>query len=228
MSHRILIVEGDSDLGWVLREALTTQGYVTENIEDGGKAVTQASSGGGFDLILLDADLSVEDGFAVCRQLRERGIDTPILILTGRAEAGDKVLALQLGADDYVTKPFHMCELLARIQALLRRARLSQLASLSEYQFGNIFVDFFKGRVLRDRQAVSLSLKELHLLRYLIARKGLTVTREELLREVWGYQSTNTRTVDMHVAMVRQKLEDDPQQPRYIITVRGEGYLFRG
>ncbi len=149
-------------------------------------------------------------------------------MLTARADIVDKVLALSLGADDYLTKPFDARELLARIQALLRRAQLQPPARLTEYQFGTVFVDFLSGKVLRDGQPVNVSAKELQLLRHLIARRGTTLSRGELLLEVWGYRSALTRTLDMHVATLRQKLEENPQQPRYIVTVRGGGYTFCG
>jgi len=227
MPDRILIVEDDPNLVLTLRDVLTQEGYRVESAIDGNTAVKTASDGG-FDLVLLDVVLPGQDGFAVCAELRQSGINTPILLLTARAGTLDKVLGLRLGADDYVTKPFDVRELLARIQALLRRARSEGVASLNKYEFGRISVDFLKARVARDGRPIGLSWKELHLLRYLIARRGAILSREELLSEVWGYRSTSTRTVDMHVANLRHKLEDDPEEPHYIVTVRGQGYMFRG
>ncbi|MCW5979177.1 MAG: response regulator transcription factor [Bryobacteraceae bacterium] len=226
MSHRILLVDDDATLVTVLGYALAQEGYVVENARDGETAVAPAAAGR-FDLIVLDIGLPEMNGFDVCRDLRTRGVVIPVVVLTGRYEVSDKVTALSLGADDYVTKPFDTRELLARIQALLRRSR-SHGAGTSEYQFGGILVDFLKGKVVRDGQLVNVSAKELQLLRYLVARRGAILSRRELLTEVWGYQSELTRTVDVHVSTLRQKLEENPQQPRYLLTVRGEGYMFCG
>jgi two-component system alkaline phosphatase synthesis response regulator PhoP len=180
-----------------------------------------------FDLALLDIGLPGKDGFTVCDELRRQGRHLPILLLTARTAPDDKVRGLRMGADDYVTKPFHVPELLARIQALLRRTQSHTPAILVEYRFADIFVDFYRGRATKNGRSIELTTKELVLLRYLIARRGAIVSREELLAEVWGYNSTNTRTVDVHVATLRQKLEDNPHAPRYVVTARGEGYQFQ-
>jgi len=221
--RRILIVEDDPNLAFALSDALASQGYFVETAGEGSAAIEKATACA-FDLVLLDVLLPGQDGFTVCRELRERGINTAILMLTGRVETIDKVRGLDAGADDYLTKPFDVRELLARIQALLRRTRQRPLM---RFQFGTIVVDFLEGRVFREGRRVDLASKELHLLRYLISRRGVILTREELLTEVWGYQSTNTRTLDVHVATLRQKLEIDPERPRYIVTVRHSGYMFR-
>jgi two-component system alkaline phosphatase synthesis response regulator PhoP len=232
--RRILLVDDDPGLVTVLNDALTAEGYAVATARDGESAIARAlnSSDGaterGFDLVLLDVNLPGRNGFEVCRELRRRNLGVPIVMLTAHHETSDKVLGLGLGADDYVTKPFDTRELLARIQALLRRVYLDGGAGPVEYRFGRIFVDFLAGKVLRDGQPVSVPTKELQLLHYLVARRGTTVPREELLREVWHYSSALTRTVDVHVAGLRQKIEDNPQHPRFILTVRGEGYLFRG
>jgi two-component system, OmpR family, alkaline phosphatase synthesis response regulator PhoP len=225
MSARILIVEDDANVALVLRDTLTAEGYTASHAADGRQAMALA---GGQDLILLDVGLPGKDGFAVCDELRRDGVETPILLLTARGEPEDKVRGLRMGADDYVTKPFHVPELLARIAALLRRTRRTESDIVLEYSFGDVHVDFYKGTVRKKGRPVELTGKELTLLRYLITRRATVVKREELLAEVWGYQSTQTRTVDVHVATLRQKLEDDPHLPAHVLTVRGEGYRFRG
>lgn len=226
MHPRILIVEDDPNVALVLQDALSAEGYATEHAPDGSRAM-QAALGKPFDLALLDVGLPDKDGFAVCDELRRSGKHLPILFLTARTTPDDKVRGLRMGADDYVTKPFHVPELLARIQALLRRTQLHPPTVLIDHRFGHVFVDFYRGRATKSGSPIDLTTKELILLRYLIARRGSTVSREELLSEVWGYQSTNTRTVDVHIATLRQKLEDDPHNPRYVLTARGEGYLFQ-
>jgi DNA-binding response OmpR family regulator len=225
MQQRILIVEDDPNIALVLHDALAAEGYTTEHAADGRHALQSALSRV-FDLTLLDVGLPDKDGFSVCDELRRQGLHMPILMLTARDASGDKVRGLRMGADDYVTKPFDVPELLARIQALLRRTQSSP-AVLIEYRFGDIFVDFYRGRATKAERAIDLTTKELVLLRYLIARRGLVVSREELLSEVWGYQSTNTRTVDVHIATLRQKLEKHPHDPRHILTIRGGGYQFQ-
>jgi len=225
MHSRILIVEDDPNVALVLQDALNAEGYTTEHATDSHTALESARTGA-FDLTLLDVGLPGKDGFAVCDELRRSGQQMPILLLTARSEPDDKVRGLRMGADDYVTKPFHVPELLARIEALLRRTQSSSPAILVDYRFGDVFVDFYRGRATKAGRPVELTTKELVLLRYLIARRGSVVTREELLAEVWGYQSTNTRTVDVHVATLRQKLEDHPHEPKFVLTVRGGGYQF--
>jgi two-component system, OmpR family, alkaline phosphatase synthesis response regulator PhoP len=165
----------------------------------------------------------------VCRDLRQQGLATPILMLTARDQTTDKVLGLKIGADDYLTKPFEMPELLARIEALLRRATRTFVSAPLIYHFGPIRIDFRKTEILRNGEAVEFSAKEFQLLRYFIDHKGETLSREVLLQEVWEYSSVPyTRTVDVHVAWLRQKLEEDPKQPRWILTVHGLGYKFIG
>jgi two-component system alkaline phosphatase synthesis response regulator PhoP len=225
MHQRILIVEDDPNVALVLQDALSAEGYTTEHAADGNHALESARTGA-FDLTLLDVGLPGKDGFTVCDELRRSGLHMPILLLTAHTAPDDKVRGLRMGADDYVTKPFHVPELMARIQALLRRTRINPAAILVEYRFADVFVDFYRGRATKGGRPVELTTKELVLLRYLIARRGEVVSREELLAEVWGYQSTNTRTVDVHVATLRQKLEDHPHEPKYVVTVRGEGYQF--
>jgi two-component system alkaline phosphatase synthesis response regulator PhoP len=166
-------------------------------------------------------------GLEVCRELRRRGKDVAILMLTAKSQLTDRVAGLKLGADDYLTKPFEPPELLARIEALLRRTQKKDLAPLASFQFDDIDIDFERNHVTRAGAPVSLASKELELLRYLINRRGTVVSREELLEGVWEYQpGVSSRTIDVHVAWLRQKLESNPQSPRHIHTVRGVGYRF--
>src|SRR6516164_8967491 len=169
------------------------------------------------------------NGLDVCRDLRQNGLAVPILMLTARSQTVDKVVGLKIGADDYVTKPFDMLELLARVEALLRRAPSTPASLGSLHQFGAVRVDLRRTEVWRDGQTLALSAREFQLLRYFIEHRGATLSRNELLKEVWGYDSsTSSRTVDVHVAGLRQKLESDPKHPRLILTVLGLGYKFAG
>ncbi len=228
MNERILIVEDELGLRMTLGDRLRREGYAVETASDGALGYQRASAEP-FDLILLDIMLPGKGGLEICRELRENAIQTPILMLTARTLTNDKVAGLKLGADDYLTKPFEMPELLARVEALLRRASLPAYMGSAIYQFGSVRVDFAKTEVTRDGQPLTLSAKELHLLRYFIEHRGETLSREKLLTEVWGYGvMPSTRTVDVHVAWLRQKLEPDPKEPRFILTVHGLGYKFTG
>ena len=167
------------------------------------------------------------DGFDVAKTIRQQGIQTPILMLTARSQVVDRVVGLKLGADDYLTKPFETIELLARLEALMRRAPTGMSACPERYQFGDITVDVRKAEVMQKGVSLDLSAKEFQLLKYFIEHRGATVSREELLQEVWGYSSMpSTRTVDVHVAWLRQKLEPNPRVPQFILTVHGLGYKF--
>jgi two-component system alkaline phosphatase synthesis response regulator PhoP len=225
---RLLLVEDEPGLQLVLTDRLTSEGYQVETAADGESGYARAS-GEPFDLIILDVMLPKRDGFDVARSLRQQGVQTPILMLTAKGQVVDRVIGLKLGADDYMTKPFEMVELLARLEALLRRAPASAGVSLERYQYGDIVVDVRKAEVTKNGVPVELSAKEFHLLRYFIEHRGATVSRDELLHQVWGYQNTpSTRTVDVHVAWLRQKLEANPRIPQYILTVHGMGYKFAG
>jgi two-component system alkaline phosphatase synthesis response regulator PhoP len=227
-SARLLLVEDEPGLQLALSDRLTSEGYRVETAADGDTAVARAA-GEPFDVIILDVMLPGRDGFDVARTVRQQGVQTPILMLTARSEVVDRVVGLKLGADDYLTKPFEMIELLARIEALLRRAPTVSGASLERFLFGDVLVDARKAEVTRSGAAVDLSAKEFHLLCYFIEHRGATISREELLQQVWGYQSTpSTRTVDVHIAWLRQKLEPNPRIPQYILTVHGLGYKFVG
>jgi two-component system, OmpR family, alkaline phosphatase synthesis response regulator PhoP len=230
MNQRILLVEDEPGLVVTLTDRLATEGYAVETAQDGETGLEQAARAP-FDLIILDVMLPRKNGFDVCRDLRQRGVSSPIIMLTARGQVVDRVVGLKLGADDYVTKPFEMIELLARIEALLRRAPAAiDSAQLPEiYRFGAVQVDFRRAEVVRDREPVELSALEFKLLRYLIEHRGATLSRDELLNEVWGYDAMpSTRTVDVHVAWLRQKLEPNPRHPQFILTVHGLGYKFAG
>ncbi len=212
-----------------LSDRLTAEGYSVETAGDGNVAVTRAT-GELFDVIVLDVMLPGRDGFDVAKTIRSHGIQTPILMLTARSQVVDRVVGLKLGADDYLTKPFETIELLARIEALLRRAPSGPSGvTLERYQFGDITVDVRKAEVMQKGQQLELSAKEFQLLKYFIEHRGATLSRDELLQEVWGYNAMpSTRTVDVHVAWLRQKLEPNSRVPQYILTVHGMGYKFAG
>lgn len=221
-TRRILLAEGDPPLAKVLRDLLEAEFHQTTTASDAATAMRMACDER-FDLILLDVMLPGQNGFEVCRWLRQRGIETPMLMLSARTTLAECVQALMLGADDFMTKPFHPAELIARVHALLRRARQTTRDSAKEH-FGEVSLDFRSGRVERNGQPVSLAAKELDLLKYLAERPDCVVTREELLTQVWGYHCSNTRTLDVHVAQLRQKLERNPGEPQLLLTVRGQGY----
>jgi two-component system alkaline phosphatase synthesis response regulator PhoP len=226
MNSHILLIEDEPGLVLTLSDRLRSEGYAVDALYEGTDAVERATRQR-FGLIILDVMLPGKGGFEVCEELRQRGVSTPVLMLTARSQMADKVKGLKIGADDYLTKPFEMPELLARVEALLRRGNRLGLEGPEFYDFGPFHVDMRRSEVLRDGSPAELSSKEFQLLRYLLEHRGRTLSREELLKEVWGYTSApSTRTVDVHVAWLRQKLEADPKQPRYIVTVHGKGYKF--
>jgi two-component system alkaline phosphatase synthesis response regulator PhoP len=228
MSKRILLVEDEPGLVLTLSDRLTSEGYQIESARDGEAGLERASNEA-FDAIILDVMLPRKNGFDVCRDLRQRGVNTPVLMLTARGQVVDKVVGLKLGADDYLTKPFEMIELLARVEALLRRAPAAPALQSESYQFGSVKIDFRRAEVERDGEKIELSAKEFQLLRYFIEHREATLSRDELLNEVWGYDAMpTTRTVDVHVAWLRQKLEPNPRHPQYILTIHGMGYKFVG
>ena len=221
---KILIVEDNQDLAFGLRTNLEVQGYAVMLAEDGptGLQLALAESPG---LIILDLMLPRMGGIDVLKKIRASGTDTPILILTAKGNEIDKVLGLRLGADDYVTKPFGLMELMARVEALLRRSQPSGITSGSVYQFGVIEIHTESQQVLKDGVVVVLTPKEYGLLLALVQRDGAVASRIELMSEVWGHASAViSRTVDTHIAELRRKLELDPARPRHIITVRKSGY----
>ena len=222
----LLLIEDEPGLRLTLTDRLTAEGFTVESRAEGLSGL-EAARRAGYDLILLDVMLPGMDGFTICRTLRDEGVDTPILMLTARGQVDDRVAGLKIGADDYLPKPFHTPELLARIEALLRRARKDPMAE--NLRFGEIEIEAKAAIVRKNGQELVLSAKEYQLLRFLAQRRGEVVTRDVLLKEVWGYHSTPlTRTVDVHMTWLRQKLENDPSQPMHLITVRGMGYRFDG
>ena len=229
MSARILVVEDEPGLVITLEDRLRAEGYVVGVACDGDEGFNRASTES-WDLILLDGMLPRRSGFDVCRDLRAKGVRTPVLMLTARGQVSDRVVGLKLGADDYLVKPFDMSELLARIEARLRREGApgeAPQAPPAAVTFGLIQADFRRAEVRKSGAPVELSGKELHLLRYFIEHQGATISRTELLEAVWGYSTIPfTRTVDVHVANLRRKLEDDPARPSMILTVHGLGYKF--
>jgi DNA-binding response OmpR family regulator len=225
MEPNILFVEDEEELRMTVGDRLRKNGYVVDYAVDGDDGLRKATSAA-FDLIILDIMLPGRHGFRVCSDIRRAGLMTPILMLTARGHTKDKVKGLRTGADDYVTKPFHMQELIARIEALLRRAPSGD-DQTEVLQFGPIQIDPRGTSVKRNGREVSLSAREFELLRYFVTHRGKTLSRDQLLQDVWGYRtSIFTRTVDVHVASLRHKLELDPKQPKLIVTVQRLGYKF--
>jgi two-component system, OmpR family, alkaline phosphatase synthesis response regulator PhoP len=229
MSARILVVEDEPGLVLTLEDRLRAEGYVVGVARDGDEGFSRGSTEP-WDLILLDGMLPRRSGFDVCRDLRAKGVSTPVLMLTALGQVSDRVVGLKLGADDYLVKPFDMSELLARIEARLRRdgsPKEPAPKAPSAVTLGPIHADFRRAEVTKSGLKVELSGKELHLLRYFIEHAGATLSRTELLEAVWGYSTVPfTRTVDVHVANLRRKLEADPARPSMILTVHGLGYKF--
>ncbi len=226
MNSRILLVEDEPGLVLTVSDLLAAEGYQVDTARDGPAGLAKASIDN-YDLLILDVMLPGQSGFEVCRELRQRGRDVPILMLTAKGQVVDRVVGLKLGADDYLVKPFDPSELLARVEALLRRVQKRDMPAVLRFQFGGVEVDFESGSVQKNGLRVGLAGKELRLLRYLIGHRGKVVSRDELLAQVWEYQGgVSSRTIDVHIAWLRQKLEDNPQSPRYIHTVRGVGYRF--
>jgi two-component system, OmpR family, alkaline phosphatase synthesis response regulator PhoP len=226
MNSRILLIEDEPGLVLTLTDLLQAEGYTVDHAGEGISGLAKAT-GQPFDVIILDVMLPGKNGFDICREVRSTGSDVAILMLTAKTQIVDRVVGLKLGADDYLTKPFDPSELLARVEALLRRARKENLRPVLRYQFGAVLLDFEKAEALKNGVPVSLAGKEMQLLRYLIDHRGKVLSRDELLQEVWEYQSdVSTRTVDVHIAWLRQKLEVNPQSPKHILTVRGSGYRF--
>jgi DNA-binding response OmpR family regulator len=221
---RILVVEDEPTIAIGLQDDLEAEGYKVDVASDGDSAAIKAASGA-FDLILLDVMLPGKDGFTICRELRASGSRTPIILLTARGQEQDKILGLGLGADDYVTKPFSPRELIARIQAVLRRATRSAIGRT--FQFGDVQVDFTRHEVRRAGRIVELTPAEFKLLRVLIENRGEVLSLDRLLNEGWGKDVFLTdRVIYTHVNHLRAKIELDPQNPKHIISVRGAGYRF--
>jgi DNA-binding response OmpR family regulator len=222
VKKRILLIEDEPSLSAMLADRLEMEGFETEIRNDGNTGLAAALEQR-CDLIVLDVMLPGRNGFDICRTVRQRGVRTPILMLTARGDVDDRITGLRIGADDYLSKPFSVGELLARLDALFRRVA-PQAPSV---HFGSIHVDRARRQLTRDGALVELAHKEYEMLCYLLERPDVPVSREELLHQVWGYGVTpTTRTVDVHMAQLRQKLEANPKEPRYLLTAHGFGYKF--
>ena len=231
---KILIVEDDREIAMLERDYLEIEGFETTVIPDGAQAA-QAVLTGEYDLILLDLMLPEMNGFDVCRKLREAGSSVPILMLTAREEETDKVLGLELGADDYITKPFAMRELMARVKANIRRVDMAPAQSAppageteKRLELGRVSIDLDGATVFKDRKPLDLTQREYELIRFLASQPGKVFSREALMEHVWNYEGYvgDVRAVDVAVRRLREKLEDDPAAPKFILTKRGMGYLF--
>ncbi len=231
MNESILIVEDEEELCATLGDRLRSEGYVVDFAADGKSGFAKATEHP-FDLFILDIMLPFRSGLDLCTDIRRAGLVTPILLLTARSQTVDKVVGLKLGADDYVTKPFDTLELVARIEALIRRSSIKSdtvpASAAGFYKLGSLIMDLRKTRVTLDGNSVNLTALEFNLLRYFAEHPGVTLSRDELLKEVWGHKTgTFTRTVDVHVASLRQKLGIFSRNPEMIITVPGIGYRFQ-
>lgn len=223
---KILIVEDDPSIRMGLEECFRAEHYDIASVDDGDQGFTVAKDNQ-HDLIILDLMLPGKNGFDICRELRSLDIKTPIIILTSKKEETDKVLGLEIGADDYITKPFSIRELQARVRALLRRASDNMNSELSEYSFGNIYINFKSHEVIKGKEQVKISSTELNILKYLIEHKDEVISRDKLLNEAWGYNTIpTTRTVDNYILSLRKIIEDNPAQPVHIITIHKAGYKF--
>ena len=224
MIAKLLIVEDERGIAMALQDDLTLEGYCVEVIGDGAEAVKRARTTP-FDVIVLDVMLPGKDGFEVCRELRRGGIRTPILMLTARAQDSEKVVGLEAGADDYVTKPFGVRELRARIAALLRRSRSGSTPRV--VRVGDVDVDFDRGEIRRGNQATQLTPLEFKLLQVFIRASGRILSREQLISEAWGPNTfVSNRVVDNHIGSLRRKLEPDVAEPKHLLNIRGLGYRF--
>jgi DNA-binding response OmpR family regulator len=224
---KILVVEDEPNMVVGLRDNFEFEGYEVITARDGVEGLQLALEESP-DLVVLDVMMPRMSGLEVCKQLRAQRASIPIIMLTARGQEVDKVVGLELGADDYVTKPFSIRELLARVKAVLRRTSVVP-KELDQHSFGDIEVDLRRCRVVRSGKALDVSSKEFELLKYFICHAGETLSRHQLLEDVWGYEHyPTTRTVDTHLVRLRQKLEPNPEQPQYFLTVHGTGYRFVG
>ena len=226
MAEKILVVEDDRAIVEGLTSALRAEGYEVESATEGPTGLQRAKSGDAM-LLILDIMLPGMSGLEITKRLRDAGSALPIILLTAKGEEDDRVLGLELGADDYVTKPFSVRELMARVRSALRRARTAAGARRVLFEFGDVVVDFKRQGVQKAGRPLELSAREFRILAYFIEHAGEMLTRERLLNDIWGYDVfPTTRTVDNHIARLRKKIEDEPETPRFILTVRGAGYLF--
>ena len=226
MPKKILIVEDEPGILVSLKDEFESQGYIVYAAEDGEKGL-ELARGEKPDLIILDIMLQVLDGYDVCKKLRMEGDNTPIIMLTVKDKEVDKVLGLELGADDYVTKPFSFRELTARVKAVFRRTE-ERLKDLTRFGFGNIELDFEKYEAKKGGQKLDLTTLEFHMLKFFIQNKGKVLSRDDFLDRIWGEDnvSVSFRTVDSHIANIRKKIEDEPASPKHILSIRSIGYKF--
>jgi len=226
---RILLIEDEPGLVMTLQDRLVDENYEVESANDGEEGFQKAKSDD-FDVIVLDLMLPKKSGLDVCRDLRQAGVETPIIMLTAKGQVVDKVLGLKLGANDYMQKPFEMMELLARIEVQLRKKTSEKKSSANGIvAFGDTEINFQSIEVKKEGETISLSSKEFQLLKFMVENEGVILSRDQLLNEVWGYDAVpSTRTVDVHIAWLRQKLEADSGYPKHILTVHGFGYKFVG
>jgi len=223
----VLVVEDDEAMAVALEDGFKYEGYNVRVARDGASGLRLATEVN-HDLIVLDVMLPKMSGLDVCKKIRRQGSKVPVIMLTARGQEIDKVLGLKTGADDYVTKPFSFLELMARVEAVLRRCA-GYAEPLQRYRFGNVEVDFKRAEATKAGRPISLSPREFKLLRFLIDHRGEILPRERLLDAVWGYDNVPfTRTVDMHIAKLRKKIEDTPQDPAWVVTVHRVGYKFTG
>ncbi len=227
MPKKVLIVEDDEAMAVALRDGFNYEGFTVSMARDGAAGLKLAGENT-HDLVILDVMLPKISGLEILKRLREQGHQVPVIMLTARGQEIDKVLGLKLGADDYVTKPFSFMELMARVEAILRRAS-GFTGETETYQFGDVKLNFKTFEAFKDGQPIRLSPREFKILQYLVQHRGEVLPRDRLLDAVWGYSNTPfTRTVDMHIAKLRKKIEDLPGDPRWILTVHGVGYKFAG
>lgn len=223
---KILIIEDDPAIRTGLNESLSKEGYTITEADSGNKGYNLALSGG-YDLILLDLILPIKDGVEICKDLRSEGVKTPIIMVTSRKEEIDKILGLEIGADDYVTKPFNIRELLARVKALIRRSTYES-GDIEEVNFADLKINFKKQEMIKGTNPVKLSATEYRILHYFIDHEGEVISRDKFLDEVWGYDSyPTTRTVDNYILSLRKKIEYDRSNPKHLLTVHKVGYKFQ-
>jgi two-component system alkaline phosphatase synthesis response regulator PhoP len=226
MSSRILIVEDEPGILLVIADLLRAENHDVETAAEGKAGLSHALEQK-FDLLILDVMLPGLNGFEICHAVREQGFDGAILMLTAKGQIRDRVHGLETGADDYLVKPFDPDELIARVNALLRRVHKEDLTPVMKLQFGNVTADFSRTEFFKNGKVITLAAKEAELLRFLVNHRGQVLSREQILKQVWSEQQFITeRTVDVHIAWLRQKLEDNPESPKHILTIRGEGYRF--
>lgn len=229
VTARMLIVEDDPEMGVGLEDFFSLKGYNVTRSADGDQALQEITTLPPYDIVLLDVMLPSKNGFEILREARKAGVDSPVIMLTVKSQEKDKLQGFDLGADDYVTKPFSAEELEARVKAVVRRSDAAEDGELQAYEFGDVTVDFDGHTAHRDGDEVQFTALEFDILRYFIEHRGRTVSRKQLLRDVWGISGDiTTRTIDRHVASLRKKVEPDPTNPRFIETVYGIGYKFVG